>query len=499
VSTAAWTEDAAGWAFAPGVAPAVSRRRGWIVRRALLAADVAALLASFACVDAVFGGEGAPFSSVSKSVAFGAFLLVLPVWLVSAKLYGLYDKDEERASYSTVDELVGVFQFVSTALWLVCAASWLAGLASPHPRRLVVLWLLAVASVTAGRATARAICRRMPSYRQNTVIVGAGEIGQLIGRKLLQHPEYGINLIGFIDDRPKERRTDLGDLAILGDQADLVDIVRRHAVERVIVAFSNDSETSTLATVRALGSESVQVDLVPRLFEVIGPNVGLHSVEGVPLVALPPVRLSRSSRLLKRAIDVVGAGTLLVLLSPVLLLVALLVKLDSRGPVLFRQARLGQGMRSFDVLKFRTMRQDTDHEAHREYISRTMTHLAAVGPNGLYKLDRSDCITRVGRWLRKTSIDELPQLINVLRGDMSLVGPRPCIAYETELFDEHHFERFLMPAGMTGLWQVTARGKSTFAEAVEMDVTYVRSWSLGLDLRVLLRTPLELVRQGSAA
>jgi lipopolysaccharide/colanic/teichoic acid biosynthesis glycosyltransferase len=128
-----------------------------------------------------------------------------------------------------------------------------------------------------------------------------------------------------------------------------------------------------------------------------------------------------------------------------------------------------------------------------------MTHLAAVGPNGLYKLDRSDCITRVGRWLRKTSIDELPQLVNVLRGDMSLVGPRPCIAYETELFDEHHFERFLMPAGMTGLWQVTARGKSTFAEAVEMDVTYVRSWSLGLDLRVLLRTPLELVRQGSAA
>ena len=151
-------------------------------------------------------------------------------------------------------------------------------------------------------------------------------------------------------------------------------------------------------------------------------------------------------------------------------------------------------MRPFTVLKFRTMRVDTDEEEHRHYIKGTMTHEAAPNTNGLYKLDRSSEVTRVGRILRKTSLDELPQLFNVLGGEMSLVGPRPCLDYETEEFAEHHFERFLMPPGLTGLWQVQARGRSTFGEALDMDVAYVRGWTLSLDLRLLLKTPLSLVR-----
>jgi lipopolysaccharide/colanic/teichoic acid biosynthesis glycosyltransferase len=128
-----------------------------------------------------------------------------------------------------------------------------------------------------------------------------------------------------------------------------------------------------------------------------------------------------------------------------------------------------------------------------------MSASASVGANGLYKLDRADAVTPFGRWLRKTSLDELPQLVNVLKGDMSLVGPRPCLEYETEHFAPHHFERFLVPAGITGLWQVTARAHSTFGEALDMDVAYARGWSLGLDIRLLLRTPFEVLRSGETA
>jgi lipopolysaccharide/colanic/teichoic acid biosynthesis glycosyltransferase len=183
------------------------------------------------------------------------------------------------------------------------------------------------------------------------------------------------------------------------------------------------------------------------------------------------------------------------LVAPLMIFIAVRIRRDSPGPVFFRQKRLGAGMKEFTALKFRTMKVDTDQAAHREYIRQTMSSDSRAQSNGLYKLDRSDAVTRSGRWLRKTSLDELPQLINVLRGDMSLVGPRPCIPYEAEHFEPHQYERFLVPQGITGLWQVTARANSTFGEALELDVAYARDWSLGLDLRLLLRTPLQLLRQ----
>ena len=156
-------------------------------------------------------------------------------------------------------------------------------------------------------------------------------------------------------------------------------------------------------------------------------------------------------------------------------------------------------MREFEVLKFRTMGVQTSDDDHRRYIATIARSEAAPADGGLFKLSREDAVTRVGRWLRRTSLDELPQLLNVLRGDMSLVGPRPCLAYELDHFAPHHFERFLVPAGLTGLWQVSARAHSTFVEALDMDVLYAQSFSLGLDLRLLCRTPLQLFRrQGTA-
>jgi exopolysaccharide biosynthesis polyprenyl glycosylphosphotransferase len=387
------------------------------------------------------------------------------------------------------------------AVWSLVVAVWLVDGRAPRLAPFVIFWLLAIVLVTCGRAVARALCRQASAYRQNAIVVGAGEVGQLVARKLLLHPEYGIDVVGFVDRAPRQRRPELDHLALLGEPEDLNDLVADLDVERLVVAFSNDSDADTADAVRAINEldRDVQVDVVTRLFDLVGPRAFVHAIEGLSVVGIPPLRLPRSSRLLKRAVDTAGAAVGLVLASPLFLVFAVLIKRDSEGPVFFRQERLGAGMRPFEALKFRTMAVDTDVEAHRAYIQETMSADAAPQRTGRYKLDRADSVTRVGRWLRRTSLDELPQLINVLRGDMSLVGPRPCLEYETKYFEPHHFERFLVPAGLTGLWQVTARAKSSFGEALEMDVAYARGWSLGLDLRLLLRTPVQLMRPGGTA
>jgi len=193
-------------------------------------------------------------------------------------------------------------------------------------------------------------------------------------------------------------------------------------------------------------------------------------------------------------LDVVLASAALVLASPLFLTIAWKVKRESPGPVFFRQQRLGMHMREFTILKFRTMYVGTAESPHHDYIRQTMNGDVPRNAHGLYKLEREDSVTPFGRWLRRTSLDELPQLFNVLRGEMSLVGPRPCIPYEVEYFELHHMERFLVPAGMTGLWQVTERGRASFREAVELDVLYVRRFSLMQDLRILAVTPRQVLR-----
>jgi exopolysaccharide biosynthesis polyprenyl glycosylphosphotransferase len=355
-----------------------------------------------------------------------------------------------------------------------------------------------VALVTVGRATGvRAAANRHPGA-ENAVIVGAGDVGQLVARKLLRHPEYRINLVGFVDAPPKRWRSDVAAVPVLGPSGDLVSIVRAFAIDRVIVAFSQTRDDELLGRARALLDLNVRVDVVPRLFEVMGPRSGLPDVEGIPLVAIVPRTRSAITSRIKRAIDVVGAIVGLILAAPVFLWAAWRIPRETPGPVLFRQTRLGEHMREFTMLKFRTMRVDTDPAPHRAYVQESMNGGTSVGAGELYKMDRGAAVTPTGRWLRRTSLDELPQLINVLRGTMSLVGPRPCLDYETEHFAQHHYERFRVRPGITGLWQVTARGHASFAEALEMDVAYARDWSLRLDLSLLRRTPAEVLRQRRA-
>jgi exopolysaccharide biosynthesis polyprenyl glycosylphosphotransferase len=470
--------------------------RGWLVRRALAVADVVGLSLAFVAALLVFGSNTA---GVGNGLELLAFAAVLPLWVVVAKLSGLYDQDEERTEHSTVDEFAAVVQLVTLGAWLAVLASWLVGAVAIDAARMVAFWAFAITLVSTGRAVARFLCRRSVAYQQNTVIVGGGDVGQLVARKLLQHREYGINLVGFIDRHPKDRRVELEDVAVLGAPEHLAEIIDRFGIERVVVAFSNESHEDTLELIHSLREFDVQLDLVPRLFEIVGPRVGIHTVEGLPLIGLPPARIARSARLFKRAVDIAGATVGLIVTAPLFAYIAWRVHRDSPGPVFFRQTRLGMDRRPFTALKFRTMRMDTDDTVHREYIKATMDPSVAPQRNGLYKLEREDAITPVGRWLRRTSLDELPQLINVLRGEMSLVGPRPCLDYETEYFAPQHFERFLVPAGVTGLWQVTARAHATFREALDLDVAYVRGWSPALDLRLLFRTPVQLLRRRGTA
>jgi exopolysaccharide biosynthesis polyprenyl glycosylphosphotransferase len=468
------------------------RGRGWLVRRMLLLADLVGLTAAFLLAELAFGPGGGTGNTLDRASEIALFALTLPLWIVVAKLYGLYEHDEERTDHSTVDDLAGVFHMLTVGSWMLVAGVWLTGIANPDFRKLVIFWAVAIALIGLGRAAARAFCRRQIAYIQNAVIVGAGDVGQTIARKVLQHPEYGINLVGFVDAEPRERREDLEHLTLLGPPEHLPGMVRLFDIERVIVAFSNETHQETLTLMRALKDLGVQVDVVPRLFELVGPGASLHTIEGIPVLGLPSPRLSRSSRLLKRVLDLSLTIPGLILASPLLVLIAVAIKLDSRGPVFFRQVRMG-AQSTFRMWKFRTMVVDAD--ARKGDVAHLNQYLAPGGDPRMFKIKNDPRVTRVGRLLRRFSIDELPQLWNVVRGEMSLVGPRPLILEEAAHVADWAERRLDLKPGITGLWQVLGRNGIPFEEMVKLDYLYVTSWSLGGDIALLLRTIPTVVRR----
>jgi exopolysaccharide biosynthesis polyprenyl glycosylphosphotransferase len=464
-------------------ASAVRMRRGWLVRRMLVLADLVGLTVAFLAATLMFEPSGRS-DAVASEIELLVFCISLPVWVIVAKLYGLYDYDEERTDHSTADDLVGVLHLVTVGSWLFFAFAAVTHRADPGFARLLAFWLFAIAAITGGRAIARGLARRNLAYVQNTIIIGAGDVGQLVAKKLRGHPEYGLNLVGFIDDRPKERIGTLKDVALLGGREQLPQMVQILDVERVIIAFSNDSHEDMLSLIRSLKDFNVQIDLVPRFFEVIGTNVGIHTAEGLPLIGLPALRLSRSSLLMKRVMDLTLSLLGLLVLSPLFLAVAVWIKLDSRGPIFFRQLRMGSGEQTFRIYKFRTMTVDADERKH-EY-SELNKH--GDGDSRMFKIPNDPRVTRSGQVLRRFSIDELPQLINVVRGEMSLVGPRPLILEEDQHVVDWRRQRLNLKPGITGLWQVLGRDDIPFEEMVRLDYVYVTTWSLLNDLKLILRT-----------
>ena len=473
---------------------AIVHRRGWLVRRVLLAADLVGLMLAFTLAEWLVNhrSEASLFYGGGEILAF---LASLPGWIVIAKLYGLYERDEERTDHSTADDFGRVFHMVTVCTWLLWAFSRSTGVTHPTPAKLMIFWVAAIAFVTAGRAAARTFARRSVIYLQNTVIVGAGDVGQMIGRKLLQHPEYGINLVGFVDGDAKERDDDLEHVAVLGGIDRLPAIVRLLDVERVIMAFSNDGHEDALAVLKELKDLDVQIDIVPRLFEVVGPEIRLHAIEGLPLIGLPPLRLSWSSKLVKRMLDVTVAAVALVLGSPFLVLIALAVKLDSRGPVFYRHRRVGLGGKPIDVLKFRTMRREACRgeryggDAAEEEFAKLMADAARAAEFATtYKLESDPRVTRIGNVLRKLSLDELPQLLNVVKGDLSLVGPRAVTQDELPRYGGDVSTLLNIRPGVTGYWQINGRSRLSYDDRVRLDLSYIANWRLGLDLQILAKT-----------
>jgi exopolysaccharide biosynthesis polyprenyl glycosylphosphotransferase len=473
----------------------LGKRRGWLVRRALLVADMVALTGAFVAAELVVSHQSNQSGVLSQAAEIGVFVFLLPLWVVIAKLYGLYDKDEERADHSTTDDVSRMFHLLTAGTFLLYAVSRVTLWFSPTFSKLFVFWLFALAGTAVLRVMARAYCRRHLSYLQNAIIVGAGEIGQTIARKLLKHPEYGINLVGFVDSDPKERMRGLDHLTLLGGHDELTELVTLLDVERVIFAFSNDDAETSLGLIRSLNDQNVQVDIVPRFFDVLSPVVDVHAVEGIPLIGVRPPRLERSSALLKRWVDVLGSACGLLLLSPLLMLVAIAIKLDSSGPVFFRQVRMGAADETFRIVKFRTM--NGDAEERKADVIHLNKHALNGGDARMFKIDDDPRVTRVGGVLRRFSFDELPQLWNVLRGDMSLVGPRPLILDEHAHVLDWAQRRLDLRPGITGLWQVLGRDELPFDEMVKFDYLYVTTWSLGGDIRLLLRT-FPLVFRGAA-
>ena len=477
----------------PDAVASASRRRGWLMRRLLLVADLVGLLAAFLLALA-FVSPNPVVDVVELRWEVALFAASLPLWVLLARVHGLYDRDEERTDHSTVDDIFGVFQMVSLGTWGFLALTEIFGLPHPSLRRLVLFWGIAAVLLPLLRAIMRTLGRRNAAYIQNVIIVGSGYVAHLLASKIENHPEYGLRVVGFVDRDHGASQNGSGSPDLLGTTADLPRLVRDHAVHRVAIAFSTDSHEQTLAVIRSMQETDVQIDIVPRMFEVLGTNAQLHTIEGIPLVGLPLPRLSGSERFLKRSFDVLGATVGLVLLVPLLLLVAASIKVDSRGPVLFRQVRMGARERTFFVLKFRTMTNNA--ESQKTDLAHLNMHLE--GDPRMFKVPNDPRITRVGGLLRRWRIDELPQLINVLRGEMSLVGPRPLILDEDQHVAAWARRRLDLKPGMTGLWQVLGASDIPFDEMTKLDYLYVTNWSLREDMRLIMLTLPALTRVRSA-
>jgi undecaprenyl-phosphate galactose phosphotransferase len=464
-------------------------------------ADLAGLGLAFALAVLLFRSQVGPTDPVGHEHEIPLFLATLPAWILLARLHGLYDRDEERASHSTLDDLVGVFHLVTIGTFLFFAGSWVTGLTKPYPPKLLTFWAVAIALVAIARVGARAFARTRRSYVQNAVIVGVDPVGKLIARKVLDHAEYGVNIVGFVDPVSDRGTEVMGGLRVLGPPEELSEIVRAFDVERVVVAFFERPVGEAIELVRLAKDLRVQIDIVPRLFAAVDPRAQIHTLEGFPLIGVPPARLWRSSLSVKRTLDVVLAGLGLLVLAPVFAWVAIRVKLESPGPVFYEHERVGMNGRPFRLIKFRTMYlehctgEGYGGEAATGELQRLLEDPAAREEFELtYKLADDPRVTKFGRFLRRTSLDELPQLLNVVRGDMSLVGPRPVTEAELSRYHDEVGTLLSFRPGVTGYWQIHGRSRTLYEERVRLDIAYVRGWSLKLDLAVLGKTAWTLVK-----
>ena len=448
--------------------------RGWpkrvtreaVYRRSLAAADGLAAATALLCSIGIAGNGHAGFATLATA----------PLIVIISKVMGTYDREDLLLHSSTLDEASALFQVAT----LYALAAWLLdGLfvtGALGRRELLVLLLALFLLLLLFRVAARVLLRFLMAPERCLVIADQTTCDRIRVKFARCRPLHAAVVGCIVSDRPDQRGQGV---STSPDTEDLETLVSHLAVDRIIIAPVGTDEDGVANIVHAATSLGRKVSVLPSVLGFLG-SVHVDDVEGVPLLSTRPFGLPRSSRWIKRMLDLVVSILALLVLLPFLAFIAIAIKLDTRGPVLFRQRRVGRDGDAFEMLKFRTMvcdAEDQKHELHELNES-----------DGLFKIARDPRITRVGSFLRRFSLDEVPQLLHVLRGEMSLVGPRPLIAEEDSQIEGWRRRRLDLTPGMTGHWQVLGSARIPLEEMARIDYVYVTNWSLWLDLKILLRT-----------
>jgi exopolysaccharide biosynthesis polyprenyl glycosylphosphotransferase len=441
-----------------------TRRRDGVGRIALVTADVVAVALAWLIVLVL------PFSGL----VWSPWVLTYPLFfMLLAKAAGLYDRDQFVLHKTTLDEAPALVSVAAILALTIEGAQAFVYTGGSHP---LPTWVILTATLVVCRAAARFIAVRT-TQPERVLVVGDAATTALVRRKLSGIPALNATVVGRLGDA--EHEGDRPD-KLLGTVDDLPSVIESHRIERVVVAPVHEGGSDVVDIIRLATACGVRVAVLPRMLEVIGTSVVFDDLGGQLLLGVRGFGLSPSSRLLKRAFDVLVASLILTVLAPLLLVIALAIRLTSPGPVLFRQTRVGLNGREFQMLKFRTMVHGADERKHE------LLNLNAAAP--MFKIPDDPRTTRIGRYLRRRSLDELPQLLNVLRGDMSLVGPRPLITEEDRLFSGWQRRRYHVPPGVTGPWQILGSSRVPMSDMLTIDYLYCANWSLWLDAKILART-----------
>lgn len=424
------------------------------------------------------------------SVAVIAIALLWILVFRACNLYGLRS--------GGLKEFLGILKGCSIAFLLTLGADFLIHVQVSRITT-VTAFALSIPLVAAGRALTRAcICNfySNPNIATPLVVVGFNSVAHYLCDQIREQlTQY--ELLGFVDDNTQARQ--FSGLPVLGEIDSLPALAKRHPGLEAAIALPNAPLAVQERVVRLCEEAHVRWRMVPWLLRSPGGTVKVEILGVVPLIGTCGSNLDGINFAIKRVFDVTTSSLLLICLSPILALTALAVWFFDSTPILFRQLRVGIRGKPFEMLKFRTMRVASGDAQHRQYVRKWIrTEGGASQHNGsnVYKLTHDNRITSLGRILRRFSLDELPQLINVLRGDMSLIGPRPALPYETELYESWHHRRLDVIPGITGLWQISGRNHLSFDEMVRLDVQYMENWSFTSDLRILARTLPVLLRGG---
>lgn len=419
-------------------------------------------------------------------------LLITVLMAASFALSGLY---RQRLGLEWLGEVFAIARAATVGMALAIIVTYLFDkIIDQHSRAVLIFtWALIVVLCGIGRGVTRLIMVRLHRHGWNVrrvLVAGSTPVSKIVMQNLTNRRDQGYQLIGFLHENGHAPEG-FGRFRSLGAVSGAAEIIDRYDIDEVVVALSASAYHDILAVRDYCAHHDVALKIVPDLFELSLSRVRMDDIAGIPLIDVAESRLRGLNFVIKRLLDVAFAVMALIVLAPLLILVALAIRLDSPGPIIIAQDRVGRDGHRFPFFKFRSMHQDAE-KRHAEMQARY------GDDERIFKHKSDPRRTRVGRVIRKLSIDELPQLLNVLRGEMSLVGPRPALPGEVAQYELWHHKRFEAQPGMTGLWQVSGRSDLNFDEMVMMDIYYIDNWSLTLDLKILLRTPAAVITMRGA-